>query len=377
MMKLTWLLVFVPIGVGLKWSGASPILVFLTSALAIVPLAGLMGDATEALAAFLGPTVGGLLNATLGNAPEIIIASFALHAGLVEMVKSSLTGSIVGNLLFGLGLAFVAGGIKLGRDQRFDPHAARMTTALLTIASFGLIIPAVSQFNSWAARSISRECAVVLFLIYLASLVAILAKQKSLIGKEGAKAHLKENAERPDEVTEGPPGGWSRKKALLVLAAVTACLAVMSEVLTGAIEPAAESLHLTPRFAGLFLLALVGNAAELLSAIRFARKDQMDLCIGVTVGASAQVALLVAPVLVFLGMIMGKDMNLIFSPLELVAIVMAIYLTRNLTYDGESSWLEGLMLIGVYVLFGIAFFHQPAAEPPNPLIPPLPAVARP
>jgi Ca2+:H+ antiporter len=376
-MKLTWLLVFVPIAVVLNWSGASPLLVFLASALAIVPLAGLMGDATEALAAFLGPTVGGLLNATLGNAPEIIISAFALHAGLVEMVKSSLTGSIIGNLLFGLGAAFFAGGIKFRRDQKFDPHAARMTTALLTIASFGLIIPAVSQFNVSAARSISRECAVVLFLVYLASLVAILVTRKSMLGKDAVRANLQEKDERPDEVAAQPEVGWSRRKALAVLAAVTICLAAMSEVLTHAIEPAADSLHLTPRFAGLFLLASVGNAAELLNAIRFARKDQMDLCIGVTVGASAQVALLVAPVLVFLGMIMHQDMNLIFSPLELVAIVMAIYLTRNLTYDGESSWLEGLMLIGVYFLFAIAFFHQPATPPPNPLIPPAAAAAKP
>src|SRR5690242_2843416 len=171
-MSLNWLLVFVPIGMGLDWFGANPILVFLTSALAIVPLARLMGDATEALAHYLGPTVGGLLNATLGNAPEIIIASFALHAGLVDMVKSSLTGSIIGNLLFGLGASFFAGGIKYGRNQTFDPHTARVTTARLTLASFGLIIPAMTRYSASASRSISRECAVVLFVVYLASLVA-------------------------------------------------------------------------------------------------------------------------------------------------------------------------------------------------------------
>ena len=376
-MSLNWLLVFIPIGVGLDWFGASPILVFLASALAIVPLAGLMGDATEVLARFLGPTVGGLLNATLGNAPEIIISSFALHAGLVTMVKSSLTGSIIGNLLFGLGVSFFAGGIKYRRNQRFDPQAARMTTALLTLASFGLIIPAVTQFSASASRSISRESAVVLFVVYLAYLVAVFVNQKPLIGKEGVKANLKEKEERPDEVSDESETGWSRNKALVILAAVTVALAIMSEVLTGAIEPASESLHLTPRFAGVFLLALVGNAAELFNAVRFARKDQMDLCIAVTVGASAQVGLLVAPVLVFLGMIMGQNMDLIFSPLELIAIVMAIYLTRNLTYDGESSWLEGLMLIGVYFLFGIAFLHHPGTEPPNPLAPPPAAAARP
>jgi Ca2+:H+ antiporter len=376
-MSLNWLLVFIPIGVGLDWFGANPILVFLTSALAIVPLAGLMGDATEALGRFLGPTIGGLLNATLGNAPEIIISSFALRAGLVHIVKSSLTGSILGNLLFGVGVSFFAGGIKYRRTLTFDPRAARVTTSLLTVASFGLIIPAVTQFSASASRSISRETAVVLFLVYLASLVAIFVNRKPLIGKEGVKASLKDKEARPDEVSEEPEVGWSRNKALLILATVTLFLAIMSEVLTGAIEPASKSLNLTPQFTGVFLLALVGNAAELFTAVRFARKDQMDLCLGVTMGACAQVGLLVAPVLVFMGVIMGQDMDLIFSPLELVAIVLAVYLARNLTYDGETNWLEGLMFIGVYVLFGIGFLYHPKTDPPNPLTPPAAAAARP
>ena len=214
-MSLNWLLIFLPIGIGLNWVGASPILVFLTSALAIVPLAGLMGDATEALAEFLGPTVGGLLNATLGNAPEIIISGFALHAGLVSMVKSSLTGSIIGNLLFGLGLAFFTGGIKQRRNQQFDPQAARMTTALLTLASFGLIIPAATRFSAAAARTISLEVAGLLFLVYLASLVAIFVSRKPVIGKEGVKANLKERLERPDECEDrrSPAGAGTRRWA--------------------------------------------------------------------------------------------------------------------------------------------------------------------
>jgi Ca2+:H+ antiporter len=336
--NLKWLLVFVPIGLGLDWFGASPMLVFLASALSIIPLAGLMGDATEALARFLGPTVGGLLNATLGNAPEIIISGFALRAGLVDMVKSSLTGS-----------------------------------------NFGLIIPAMTQFSASASRSISRETAVVLFVVYLVSLVAIFVNQRALIGKEAVKANLKEQHERPDECSDEDEDevNWSRNKALAILAAVTICLAIMSEVLTGAIEPASESLHLSPRFAGVFLLALVGNAAELITAVRFARKDQMDLCVAVTVGASVQVGLLVAPVMVFLGMLLGQNMDLIFSPLELISIVMAIYLTRNLTDDGESSWLEGVMLIAVYLLFGIGFLYHPNTATPKLSILPPAAEAKP
>ena len=220
---------------------------FLASALAIVPLAGLMGDATEALARFLGPTVGGLLNATLGNAPEIIISSLCPPRGPGQHRE-----------VFADGLdprqpALRPRGLVLRRRDQVSPESdssiprsARMTTALLTLASFGLIIPAVTQFSASASRSISRETAVVLFLVYLASLVAIFWNRKPLIGKEGVKANLKEKAERPDEVSEEPEAGWSRNKALVILAAVTIGLAIMSEVLTGAIEPASESLHLTP-----------------------------------------------------------------------------------------------------------------------------------
>jgi Ca2+:H+ antiporter len=369
--------VFIPIGVGLHWFGANPILVFLASAVAIVPLARLMSDATAVLARILGPVLGGLLSATLANAPEIIVSAFALRAGLVTIVKSSLTGSILGNLLLGLGLSFFAGGITYGRNQRFDPRVARTNTALLTLASFGLIIPAVTQYSAATIRSISHESAVILFLVYLASLVAIFWERKPLIGPEGVKANLKEREERPDEVSDEAEPTWSRNRALVVLVLVTVGLGIMSEVLTGAIEPASASLHLSPRFTGVFLLALIGNAAELWSAVRFARKDQMDLCIGVTVGASVQVGLLVAPVLVFLGVILGRDMDLIFSPLELIAIVMTIYLARNLIYDGESSWLEGLIFIGVYLMFGIGFLYSPStALPELPIAPPA-ATARP
>lgn len=358
-MKLNWLLLFIPVGIALDWTEANPILVFAAAALAIIPLAGLMGEATEVLARFLGPTVGGLLNAALGNAPEIIISGFALHRGLIEMVKSSLTGSIIGNLLFGLGLSFFAGGIKYQRPQRFNANAVKMATGLLTLIAFGLIVPAATQYSAAATMSISRKSAVVLFSGYLAYLVAVVMNRRELIGKEGIKANLKEAGIRLDEVAEEAEPSWSRNQALVILGAVTVALAVMSEVLTGAIEPAAKSLHMGSLFAGVFLLALVGNAAEMLNAVRFARNDQMDLSVAVTVGASAQVGLVVAPVLVFLGMVLGHDMNLVFSPLELIAIVMATHLTRSLTDDGESTWFEGVMLIAVYVLLGIGFYYHP------------------
>ncbi|HEX3449154.1 MAG TPA: calcium/proton exchanger [Isosphaeraceae bacterium] len=360
LLKMNWLLVFVPIAIALDWWGASPILVFAASAVGIVPLAGLMGDATEALAEYLGPTLGGLLNATLGNAPEIIISLFALKRGLIGIVKSSLTGSIIGNLLFGLGVSMFAGGLKV-KTQKFDSRVARINGALLVLAAFGLIIPAIYRMSPAAgedtSRHVSLEIAVILFVVYLGSLVFTLT-QKAVMGTAGVKAEKIEAGEPVADVEEVEVG-WSRNKALAILAGVTIVLAVMSEVLTGAIDPAAETMGLTPLFAGVFLLALVGNAAELLNAVRFARKDKMDLAIGVTVGASIQVALVVAPILVFAGYFMGQDMNLHFTRFEMWAVVLAVFITRTLIYDGESTWLEGLMLVAIYLMLGFGIFHLP------------------
>ena len=299
MKPLNALLVFIPVAIALDRLVDKPILVFVTSALAIIPLAGLMGDATEALADYLGPTLGGLLNATLGNAPEIIIALFALNRGLIDMVKASITGSIVGNLLFGLGASMVAGGLKV-RDQKFDGNVARMNGALLTLACFGLIIPAIYRLSPLAENDpgpeVSLEISAILFLVYLASLAFTLVTSKAVVGQAGVKAEKVEAGTGPQqEVEPEEKTGWGRNQALVILIVVTIALAIMSEILTGVVDPAAKTLHLTERFAGVFLLAVVGNAAELFNAIRFARRDKMDLAIGITVGASTQVALLVAP----------------------------------------------------------------------------------
>ncbi len=361
MKPLYWLLAFIPIALWLNWTKQGPIVVFAASALAIVPLAALMGDATEALAEFLGPTWGGVLNATLGNAPEIIISVFALRDGLVEIAKSSLTGSILGNLLFGMGLSMFAAGVKNPRhEQTFDPKVARVNAALLMLATFGLVIPAifVASAGKTIKRSISLEIAGALFLLYVASLVFALLRNRAAVGVLAAQAELIETQGAKGAKVQGPR--WGRKQAILILAGVSVGLAFMSELLTGAIEPASERLGLTPLFSGVFLLALVGNAAELFNAIRFARKDQMDLALGITMGASTQVALLVAPILVFAGYFMGQDINLIFSHFEIVAIGLAVIVTRALTYDGASNWLEGLMLIVLYMMLGFGFYHMPA-----------------
>jgi Ca2+:H+ antiporter len=358
--SLNWLLLFIPVALGLDWFGFNPILVFAASALSIMPLAELMGRATESLSRSLGETIGSLLNATLNNAPEIIIAGFALHQGLVPIVKASLTGSIVGNLLFGLGLAMFAGGLRY-RRQSFDPNVAQMNCALLMLAAFGLVIPAVFRFSARADRGISLEISVILFMVYLAGLLYTLVTSKATVGKEAIKAELKEKGTRADEVDESEQT-MGRNQAIGLLALVTIGLAVMSEVMTGALEPAAKKLGLTPIFAGVFLLDLVSNVPQVFNAVSFARKDKMDLAIGITVGASTQVALLVAPVLVFLGYLMGQDMELVFSQFELVSIILAVIVTRTLILDGASNWLEGLMLVAVYFMLGVGFFYAPARD---------------
>jgi Ca2+:H+ antiporter len=359
--KLNWMLPFIPVAIALSWSGANPIVVFAASALAIVPLAALMGAATESLAEVLGPTLGGLLNATLGNAPEIIISLFALQKGLIGIVKASITGSILGNLLFGLGISMFLGGLRVP-TQKFQPEVARMNGSLLTLASFGLMIPALFHLNLRHERThtptFSVAIALVLFLAYLASVVFTLVTNKAVVGEAGVKAELEEVDGENAEVL-ATKVGWGRNKAIAILAIVTIAIAIMSEVLTKAIEPASELLGLTPLFSGVFLLALVGNAAELYNAVRFARMDMMDLSIGITIGASTQVALSVAPVLVFCGMFMGQPMNLIFSPYEVWSVVLAVYATRNLVYDGASNWLEGLVLTSVYVMLAIGFYYVP------------------
>jgi Ca2+:H+ antiporter len=349
-MNLKWLLGFIPIGIGLAHFQANPTLVFIASALSIIPLAGLMGDSTEALAKFIGPTLGGLLNATLGNAPEIIIGFFALKHGLVDMVKASITGSILGNLLFGLGVSILAGGLKFPRQSlSFDLETARIHGGLLILAIIGLIIPAVFDFSTTSEHEISLAVAVVLFLTYLVNVYYTLTK--------GAD---------PEDITsetmtEEEEPGWSQNKAIGILAVVTVGLAVMSEYMTDALDPAAKSMGFTPLFAGVFLLALVGNTAELINSVRFARQNQLDLSLGITVGGSAQIALLVAPLLVFFGSAIGQNMNLLFSQFELVAIVLTVYAVIYLLQGGSVRWLAGASLIAVYLILGIGFYYAPAA----------------
>jgi Ca2+:H+ antiporter len=361
-MGLNLLLVFIPVALVLDWFEANPILVFLASAVSIVPLAGLMGRATENLAVYVGATIGGLLTASLGNAPELIIALSALSKGLTDVVKASITGAILANLLLALGLAMLLGGFRYER-QRFNTTSAGMSAGLLLLAAIGLVVPALHNFTVEKAEELSFEIAVVLFSVYILSLVFTLVTHRQLFREvETNPEHtLKSSKENPEKAKEEGEAAWGKNKALGILALVTIAIAVMSEALTGAIEPAAESLGLTPIFAGVILLAGTGAAAELLNAVRFARKGNMDLAFGIVTGSSTQIALFVAPVLVFTSYFMGEPLDLLFSAFEVAAIMLTVLIVARLTTDGECHWMEGVMLLGVYLILGIGFFYIPAS----------------
>lgn len=344
-MWLYFLLAFIPVALALDRSGANPMVVFVTAALAIVPLTALIGKATENLSIHLGETLGGLLNATMGNVPEMVIGVFALRKGLQTVVKASLTGSILGNTLFILGVSLLAGGVR-HNTQRYNAQLAGVNSKLLLLAAVGLMVPALFHFTSSTENRISLEISTILFLAYLASLAFTLVTHRQLFTRK-----------QPEGPIETGRKAWSMGLASAVLAATAIALAVMSEVLTGAVEPTANRLGLTPVFAGIFLLATVGNVSGLLNAIQFARQDKMDLTLSVTMAAGTQVALLVAPVLVFASRLTGHPMDLLFSRFEVVAIAIAVVVGRTITVDGESNWLEGTLLVAVYAMLGVGFFY--------------------
>jgi Ca2+:H+ antiporter len=357
------LLIFVPLAplaAGLDWG---PPVVFACACLAIIPLARLMGEATERLAARLGAGVGGLLNATFGNAAELIIALVALQRGLYDVVKASLTGSIIGNVLLVLGAAFVAGGLKRER-QSFDRAAAAAGSTLLGLAAIGLLVPALFHSATQDAvrravltpageaaveRSLSLEIAVVLFVVYGLSLLFSLRTHKHLYA---GQSHAEPVA---PAVPSAPP--W---RAALALLAATALVAWMSELLVGAVEETSHLLGLTEVFVGVIVVAIIGNAAEHSTAILVAMKDKMDLAMNIAIGSSIQVALFVAPVLVFASYFMPYGpMDLRFTAFEVLAVAIAVLVVNMVAQDGESNWLEGALMLAVYAVLGLAFFFLP------------------
>lgn len=361
---LNLLLVFVPVAMLMEWVFHSPPMwIFVVSCLAVIPLAGLMGHATEDISERVGEGLGGLLNATFGNAAELIIAIMALRAGLFDLVKASITGSIIGNVLLVFGLSALVGGLKF-ETQRFNRTAASLGSTLLVLSAVGLVVPAVFHMlvgtsAPTAERNLSLEIAIVLMVTYVASLYFTLRTHKHLyMGDAGETAP---EGAYDDGHGHGHKGSLGKAVGMLVLATVG--VAIMAEFLVAAASETAESLGWSEVFVGVIVVAIIGNAAEHSTAIIMAAKNKMDAAINIAVGSSIQIALFVAPLLVFLSFLIApRPMDLIFTPLEVLAVLASAGIMAFCANDGESHWMEGIQLLAVYIILGIAFFFLPMPE---------------
>jgi len=373
---ITAMLVFVPVGIALGATGQDPTAVFILNFLAIIPLAKLLGEATEQLALHTSQSVGGLLNATFGNAVEIIIAVIALQAGLIRVVQSSLIGSILSNLLLVLGMCFVAGGIK-HKTMKFDTTAAQTSSGILFLAVLAVVLPAALKAqvqddqqaldafilaNNITANDTDALRGFELHPLPLETRLLVLSRGTALImlivyglflffQLETHKEYYKD-----DEDEEAEPAEVSMPFALIALAAVTVFVAVCSDFLVDSLDEVTQQWGISETFAGMILLPIVGNAAEHLTAVTVAMKNKLNLSIGVAVGSSQQIAMMVVPLLVILGWIMDQPMSLYFEIFETAVLFMTVIVVHSLIMDGESNWLEGAMLLSVYVILGIAFY---------------------
>jgi Ca2+:H+ antiporter len=323
--------------------------IFIVSATGILGLAYVVGASTERLGALAGPQVGGILNATFGNIAELIIAFFALTAGQIAVVKASLTGSIIGNLLLVLGASMLLGGLRHGH-QHFSARIALSDAGLLVLAVIGLFVPAVFAFSTPAGAEGHRVeesvvVSVVLLVLYFANLVYRFRHPQDVLGGQEPEGH-------------GGPA-WTPTVAVGVLAGAAALLAVLSEQLVDSIDPFIESFALTPFFVGVILIPTIGNLSEHLVAVQLALKNRLDFSMAVAMGSSLQVALFVVPVLVLLGLVVNQPMDLVFAPLEVAAVAVAAGIGALVSFDGESNWLEGSLLLGVYVILAVSFFFLP------------------
>jgi Ca2+:H+ antiporter len=358
---LNILLIFGVLAIVASFLGWSPLLIFVSSGLAMIPLAGLMGTSTEALAVHTGPRLGGLLNATLGNAAELIITIMAIREGLLnpainehmlELVRASLTGSIVGNILLVLGLSVLVGGLRHG-VQKFDRSHAGTNSTMLMLAVAALIIPSIFSHNIEvvnhdAVEYLSLGVAGIMILLYVLALVHQL---------RDANAYTYEDDEYKTAEQEAPH--WSVAKAGVVLLLATVAIVWMSELLVGTIEHVILDIGVTEFFLGIIIIPLIGNVAEHLVAVRVAAKNQMELSLAISVGSSLQIALFVAPLLVFISLLMGNPLTLVFNKFELIALAAAVLIAGLVSLDGESNWLEGAMLLAIYVIIALGFFWLP------------------
>jgi Ca2+:H+ antiporter len=341
--SLDWLLVLVPVSAILQLAGGNELLIFLTSAGAILPLAGLIGRSTDQLALHTGPRIGGLVNATFGNVTELVIAFFLILDDQVDIVKASLTGSIIGNLLLVLGLSFLLGGLK-HEEQTYNARAASIHATSLVLAVTGLLMPALFALGgreSFAQREVvSGIVAAVLMILYAAALLFTLVTHEHLF-----------RTPSPEEHPE-----WSRRQAVGMLLVATAFVALEAEFLVSSLEPALEDLGLSEFFVGLIVIPIIGNAAEHSSAIMFALRDKVDVTLEIAIGSSTQIALFVAPALVFISLFVGHPMDFVFSTFEVAAVALSTVLVFMISSDGRSNWLEGAQLTGAYAIMAISFF---------------------
>ncbi|MFK8185676.1 MAG: calcium/proton exchanger [Phormidesmis sp.] len=384
---------FVPVSIAAHFLGWGDLVVFVSAALAIIPLAGWMGTATEEIAVVLGPSLGGLMNATFGNATELIIAIFALRAGLVNVVKSSITGSIIGNLLLVMGLSMLLGGLKF-KEQSFQPTIARLNASSMNLAVIAILLPTAVDFTSSGIdqpilQKLSIAVAVVLMLVYGLTLLFSMKThaylydvgmaeevcepdelsklgQSSLSNSGTNAADLKnvENNGHSDEHGDEQGDEHSPNLPLWigVLLAATLVVAVESEFLVGTLEVASKQLGLSELFTGVIILPVIGNAAEHATAVTVALKNKMDLSLNVAVGSSMQIALFVAPLLVIVGALMGQPMDLDFNNFELLSVAVAVLVANSISGDGKSNWLEGTLLLATYAVISLSFYFHPVIE---------------
>ncbi|MEC4804217.1 MAG: calcium/proton exchanger [Jaaginema sp. PMC 1079.18] len=347
------MLVFIPVSIAghfLEWDAS---IIFITAALGIIPLAAFMGTATEEVAVVVGPNLGGLLNATFGNATELILAFIALRGGLVSVVKATITGSIISNLLLVMGFSMLLGGLRY-KEQEFPSAIAMTNSSVMNLAVISLLVPTAVEYTSQGIgettlQNLSVAVAFILILVYALTLLFSM-KTHSYLYEVGVA-----DLEIEDEEEE-KPNLWLWMGVLLL---ITLGVAIESELLVDAFEEATESLGLTALFTGVILLPIIGNAAEHATAVTVAIKNKMDLSLSVAVGSSMQIALFVAPVLVISGWIIGQPMDLDFNPFELVAVAVAVLIVNSICSDGKSNWLEGGLLLAVYTILSFAFFFHP------------------
>jgi Ca2+:H+ antiporter len=355
------LLLFIPISIAAHFLDWGATVVFITAGLGIIPLAAYMGVATEEIAVVVGPNLGGLLNATFGNATELILAFIALNAGLIDVVKATITGSIISNLLLVMGFSMFLGGLRY-KEQKFQPTAARINASLMNLAVVAILLPTALDYTSSGIGEVTEQqlsvaVAIVLILVYGLTLFFSMKTHSYLYDVGMAELEDAEADTEAEIKAKVNLGFW-----IPVLLGITLAVAFESELLVGSLEAATENLGLTPLFTGVILLPIIGNAAEHATAVTVAMKDKMDLSVSVAVGSSMQIALFVAPILVISGFFIGQPMDLDFNPFELISVAVAVLIANSISSDGESNWLEGSLLLATYVVLSLAFYFHPLVE---------------